>query len=121
MPNARSVPSYDFSTQKVNIQRKFTNCCCLWQNVTKWCREFSEGRTDIHHKQRRGRPSLISDDLLQENEGEIHANQHVTITESHHIISEVSETTFHEAVTEKLGYRKLCAHWVVQRAGGRLL
>ena len=19
-----------------------------WQNVTKWCREFSEGRTDVH-------------------------------------------------------------------------
>jgi hypothetical protein len=24
-PNARCVPSYDFSTQKVNVQRKFTN------------------------------------------------------------------------------------------------
>jgi len=27
----------------------------------------------------------------------------------HHIIAEVSKTTIHEAVTEKLGYRKLCA------------
>ena len=36
------------------------------QNVTKWCREFSEGRSDVHDKQRRGRPSLISDNLLQE-------------------------------------------------------
>ena len=35
------------------------------QNVTKWCREFSEGRTDVHDEQRGGRPSLISDDLLQ--------------------------------------------------------
>jgi len=33
------------------------------QNVTKWCREFSEGRTDVHDEQRGGRPSLISDDL----------------------------------------------------------
>jgi hypothetical protein len=24
-PNARCVPSYDFSTQKANVQRKFTN------------------------------------------------------------------------------------------------
>jgi transposase len=31
------------------------------QNVTKWCREFSEGRTDVHDEQRSGRPSLISD------------------------------------------------------------
>jgi hypothetical protein len=31
------------------------------QNVTKWCREFSEGRTDGKDKgQRTGRPSLIS-------------------------------------------------------------
>ena len=30
----------------------------------------------------------------------------------HHIIPKVCKTTIHEAVTEKLGYRKLCAHWV---------
>jgi hypothetical protein len=35
------------------------------KNVTKWCREFFEGRTDVHDEQRSGRPSLISDDLLQ--------------------------------------------------------
>ena len=31
------------------------------QNVMKWCREFSEERTDVHNEQRSGRPSLISD------------------------------------------------------------
>jgi transposase len=35
------------------------------QNVTKWCREFSEGRTAVQDEQRRGRPSLISGDLLR--------------------------------------------------------
>jgi hypothetical protein len=35
------------------------------QNVTKWCRGFSEGRTDVHDEKRSGRQSLISDDLLQ--------------------------------------------------------
>jgi len=59
------------------------------QNVTKWCREFSEGRTDVHDEQRSGRPSLISDDLLQEIEVEIRANRRVT-RELHHSISEVS-------------------------------
>ena len=29
------------------------------QNVTKWCHEFSEGRTDVHDEQRSGRPSMI--------------------------------------------------------------
>ena len=36
----------------------------------------------------------------------------MTIRELHHIIPEVSKTTIHEDVTEKLGYRKLCARWV---------
>jgi hypothetical protein len=34
------------------------------------------------------------------------------IRELHHIIPEVSKTTIHEGVTQKLGYRKLCASWV---------
>ena len=85
------------------------------QNVTKWCREFSEGRTDVHDEQRSDRPFFISDDLLHEIEGEIRANRRVTIRELHHIIPEVSKTTIHEAVTEKLRYRKLCAFWVPKK------
>jgi len=80
--------------------------------VTKCCREFSERRTDVHDEQRSGRPSLITDDLLQEIEGKLRINRHVTIRQLHHVIPEVSKTTVHEAVTEKLGYRKLCARWV---------
>ena len=80
--------------------------------MTKWCHEFSEGRTDVHDEQRSGRPYLIFDDLLQENEGEIRANRGLTLRELHHNIPEVSKTTIHEAVIEKLGYRKLCPRWV---------
>jgi hypothetical protein len=76
------------------------------QNVTKCCREFSDGRTDVHEEQRSGRPSLISDDLLQEIEGEIRAKRRMTIRELHHIITEVSRTTIYEAVTGKLGCPK---------------
>jgi transposase len=70
------------------------------QNVTKWCRVFSEGRTDVHDEERSGKPSSIPEDLLQEIEGEIRANRRVTIRDLHHIIPEVSNTTIHEAVTE---------------------
>ena len=80
--------------------------------MTKWCREFSEGKTDVHDEQRSGRPSLIYDELLQEIEGEIRANRRMTIRELHDIIPKVSKATIHEAVTEKLGYRKLCTRWV---------
>ena len=80
--------------------------------MTKWSREFSEGRTDVHNEQRNGRPSLISDDLLQKIEGELRANRCVTMRELYHIIPEVSKTIFREAVTNKLGHRKLCQLWV---------
>ena len=55
------------------------------QNVTNWYREFSEERIDVHDEQKNVRPSLISDDILQETEGEICANRRVAVTvASHH-------------------------------------
>jgi hypothetical protein len=36
-----------------------------WQNVLKWCREFSEGRTDVHDEQRSSGPSLTSATFLR--------------------------------------------------------
>ena len=80
--------------------------------MTKWTRKFAEGRTDFHDEQSSGRPSLISDDNLQEIEGEIRADRSVKIRELHHIIPEVSKTTIRKVVTEKLGYIKVCARWV---------
>jgi hypothetical protein len=32
--------------------------------VRRWCRMFSEGRTDVHDDDRSGRPSLVTADLL---------------------------------------------------------
>ncbi|GFX33390.1 uncharacterized protein TNCV_812521 [Trichonephila clavipes] len=80
-------------------------------DVTK-CRHFSEGRTDVHDKQRTGRPSVISDALLQRTEEKIRANKRLKLKELHQIIPEVSMKTLYEVVTVKLGYRKLCARWV---------
>jgi hypothetical protein len=82
------------------------------QNVTEWFRELFEGRTEVQDEQRSGKSFLISDDLLEKNKVEILANRRETIRELHHIFPKVSKTTIHEAVTEKFGYRKLCARWV---------
>ena len=93
------------------------------QNVTKWCREFSEGRTDVLDEKRSGRPSLISDDLFQEIEGEIRANRRVTIRELHHIIPEVSKTTIHEEEVMTL-FRGQAADfydWGIQKLLPRLI
>jgi hypothetical protein len=77
----RGAFCHDFSKQKVKrpaeihkqIVAVYSNVMSR-QNGTKWCCEFAKGRTDVHDEQRSSRPSLISDDLLQEIEGEIRAN-----------------------------------------------
>jgi hypothetical protein len=59
--NAKGERPAEIHKQIVAVYGKVMNR----QTVTKWCREFSEGKTDVHDEQRSGRPSLISDDLLQ--------------------------------------------------------
>ncbi|KAG5314468.1 MOS1T transposase, partial [Pseudoatta argentina] len=34
-------------------------------NVFKWCREFKNGRTSVHDDQRSGRPSILTDDIVE--------------------------------------------------------
>jgi len=55
--NAKGERPAEIHKQIVAVYGNFMNR----QNVTKWCREFSEGRADVHDKQRSGRPSRISD------------------------------------------------------------
>ena len=64
------------------------------------------------HEQRSGRPSLICNDFFRKLKEKFAQIDAWTIRELHHIILEVSKTTIHETVTDKLGYRKLCARWV---------
>jgi len=82
--NAKGERPAEIHNQIVAVYDKVMN----QQNVTKWYREFSEGRTDVHDEQNGGRPSLFSDDLLQEVEGEIRANRRVTIRESYYVANE---------------------------------
>jgi len=53
--------------QPIEIHRQLTNVygdkCMSIQHVRKWCREFSEGRSDVHDEPRSGRPSS-SDDVV---------------------------------------------------------
>jgi hypothetical protein len=59
--NAKGERPAEIHKQIVAVYGKVMNR----QNATKWGREFSEGRTDVHEEQRSRRQSLISDDLLQ--------------------------------------------------------
>ncbi|XP_068207786.1 histone-lysine N-methyltransferase SETMAR-like [Palaemon carinicauda] len=45
------------------LEEVYGKACISVQHVGKWCREFSEGRTDVHDEQRSGRPS-VSDEVV---------------------------------------------------------
>jgi len=100
----------------MNVQRKFTNRLLVFMVTLRIGKMWRIGAVNSPKEglmfTTSGKPSLISDNLLQETEGEIRANRRVPIRELHHVIPEVSKTTIHEAVIEKLGYRKLWARWV---------
>lgn len=80
--------------------------------VRRWVRSFKNGRTNVHDEDKVGRPSLVSDDLLNNVNEKVRENRRFTITELSDFFPAVSRSLIHEIVTEKLGYHKFCARWV---------
>ncbi|XP_011858857.1 PREDICTED: uncharacterized protein LOC105556380 [Vollenhovia emeryi] len=66
--------------------------CMDIKNVQKWCREFKNGRTDVHDEQRAGRPSN-SDEMIAKVEKIMLEDRRVTIRELCELIPDVSVTT----------------------------
>uniref|UniRef100_A0A8D8R8P0 Histone-lysine N-methyltransferase SETMAR n=1 Tax=Cacopsylla melanoneura TaxID=428564 RepID=A0A8D8R8P0_9HEMI len=81
-------------------------------NVYKWCREFKNGRTSVHDDQRSGRPSIVTDELVEQIENALRDDRRLTLDELSVIFPQISRTLLHEIITETLGYRKLSARWV---------
>lgn len=52
----------------------------LIKNVKKWCREFSNGRTNIRDEARSGRP-IVSDDLQEHVESVIREDRRMIVRE----------------------------------------
>ena len=49
--------------------------------VCRWCIEFTAGRQHVHDEERSGRPSIITNDLVELVPESIMENRHFTITE----------------------------------------
>ncbi|KZC11472.1 Histone-lysine N-methyltransferase SETMAR [Dufourea novaeangliae] len=81
------------------------------KNVSKWCREFAAGRTEVHDVERSGRPSL-SDETAAKVEQTMREDRRITLDDLCILVPEVSRSTIHRILTEKLQYRKACAKWV---------
>ncbi|KAG8231023.1 hypothetical protein J437_LFUL009614 [Ladona fulva] len=75
--------------------------CMSAKNVRKWCREFSEGRTEVHDEPRSGKPSL-SGEVKDQIESVVHEDRRLEGR------FEMSKSTI-QRLLNKPGYRKLCA------------
>ncbi|UYV80314.1 hypothetical protein LAZ67_18002373 [Cordylochernes scorpioides] len=102
--------------QPVEIPRQLVEVygekCMDIKNVRKWCREFNEGRINVHDEQRSGRPSLPESTVARIDEM-VRANRRITLEEIEDGLNEdCSHFSVHKIVSETLGYRKVSAKWV---------
>ncbi|GFW81967.1 uncharacterized protein TNCV_770961 [Trichonephila clavipes] len=82
---------------------------CDSSKVRKWVRAFKGGREKVNVEPRSGRPSVITDDLVNAVDEKIRKGRLFTISTLALEFPNVGRTTLH---TEKLKFRKLCARWV---------
>jgi hypothetical protein len=82
--------------------------------VRQWCRMFKDGRTNVHDEERSGRPSVVSDDLVQSVDQKICERRRFTISGLSREFPHISRSVPCEIVTDRLGYHKFCARWVQQ-------
>jgi hypothetical protein len=80
--------------------------------VRRWMRMFHEGRENVHNDPRSGRRSVVNEDLVRKFEEKIRENRRFTITSLSLHFSRISRSLFHEIVSDKLEFRKLCARCV---------
>jgi hypothetical protein len=82
--------------------------------VTQWCRMFKDGRTNVQDEEQSGRPSVVSDDLVQSVEQKICERRRFTISELPCEFPHISHTVLYENIADRLGYHKFYARWVQQ-------
>jgi hypothetical protein len=79
--------------------------------VMQWCKMLKDGRTNLHDEERSGRPSVVSDDLVQNVDQKICERRRFTVSELSCEFSQISRTVLKETFTVRLGYHKFCARW----------
>ncbi|PNF17830.1 hypothetical protein B7P43_G05795 [Cryptotermes secundus] len=62
------------------------------QNVARWYCQFEVRRSDVHDEIRSGRPSVVTDEIIQKNDENICADRRLTIDELHLQCPEMART-----------------------------
>ncbi|XP_029657317.1 uncharacterized protein LOC115231436 [Octopus sinensis] len=100
--NAKGIKPIEIHRQLTEV---YDEWCMDVKNVGKWCREFAAGCTEIHDEERSGRP-LISDEPVAKVEQILYENRRITLDDLRILVPEVSRSTIHRVLREKLQYRK---------------
>lgn len=79
-------------------------------SIQHLCKEFKEGRTDIHDDQRSGRPS-VADETIMKMEYAMLKDRKITVRKLNEI-PDVSKTSIDKTLTDDSGHAKVCARWV---------
>ncbi|GBL96725.1 hypothetical protein AVEN_111860-1 [Araneus ventricosus] len=82
--------------------------------VRKWIRAFKDCLVNVHDDERSGRPSVITEDLVEKVGEKVREIRRFTISSLSNEFPQVSRSFLYGIVTEHLNYRKLCSRW----AGG---
>ncbi|CAK9798990.1 Protein GVQW3 [Anthophora plagiata] len=90
------------------LKEVYGESCMDVKNVRKWCREFAAGRSEVHDDERSGRPS-ISDETVAKVEQTMREDRRITVDDLCILVPEVSRSTIHRILMEKLQYWKVCA------------
>ncbi|UYV70362.1 SETMAR [Cordylochernes scorpioides] len=95
--NAKNNSPVEIHRQLVEV---YGEKCMDIKNVRKWCREFNEGRINVHDEQRSGRPSLPESTVARIDEM-VRANRRITLEEIEDGLNEdCSHFSVHKIVSE---------------------
>ncbi|GBN25943.1 hypothetical protein AVEN_273344-1 [Araneus ventricosus] len=64
--------------------------------VRKWAGRFKDGPTSVHDEEGSGRPFVNTEDLVQNVDGKVRENRHLTISSLSNVFHQVSRSVFME-------------------------
>jgi len=106
--NAKNVKPAEIHHQRCDVYGEHAMSS---STVRRCVRLFNEGRENVHDP-RRGRPSVVNEDLVRAVAEKIRENKRFTITSLSLHFPQIPRSLLHEILSDKLEFRNLCARWV---------
>ena len=95
-----------------DLQKVYGNGALKYATVCKWVRRFNDGRESIENDPRVGRPvSVLTEKNVATVKMLIEEDERYTVQEIEEL-SGIHSSSVLKILRERLGLRKICAHWV---------